>query len=421
MATGVVTVGRRQYASGLYWENSPSGRISQTAKEAARQPGAKADFYATRSGNKQGRVPQFALAPATEGFRASMPSLAGCLANQQPGSWIGAFRLREGTAVVVVRDDLIVPDGDLFFIDETDARDHLYQEMAIGGFQRIYAPEAWGVPGADTMPISLLLNERTDVKIHNVALSRQAKIVLSFGFLLLVAILGAGWYIQYQEAQEEEQRRQQMAAIEKMKAQAKNLMPMNQEPVYPKPERTWEKYPRPLEFVAACQESLQKVNVGVAGWGVTSITCNRASLDIKWARKGGFSNPPEGAVVGDTGEQASQSVPFATLAPRGEEQLVDPVVVTRRYLSQNWTGALRREPDDPPPPPPPGYKGQWNPPPPPWIKRSFTFTVPVLPWTLPEFLEGLPGAFIKTITLTGSGAESRNTWKVEGVIYENRR
>lgn len=144
MATGVVTVGRRQYASGLYWENSPSGRISQTAKEAARQPGAKADFYATRSGNKQGRVPQFGLAPATEGFRAGMPSLAGCLANQQPGAWIGAFRLREGTAVVVVRDDLIVPDGDLFFIDETDARDHLYQEMAVGGFQRIYAPEAWG-------------------------------------------------------------------------------------------------------------------------------------------------------------------------------------------------------------------------------------------------------------------------------------
>lgn len=421
MTAGLVTIGRKQYASGLYWENSPSGRISQAAKDAARQPGTQADYFAARSGNKQGRVPQFGLVQAVEGFRAGTPSLAGCLANKQPGSWIGAFRLREGTALVVVRDDLIVPDGDRFFQDETEARDHLYQEMAIGGFQRIYAPEPWGVPGADTMPITLLLDESADVRLHSVVLSKQAKTGILLGGLLLLLVVGIGWYIQNQKEQEEILRLQQLAAMERMKAEAARLMPLQQQVVYPPPERKWEKQPKPLEVIAACQKALEKIIVGVGGWDMSSIRCSSKSLDISWARTGGFSNPPPKTVVSVSGEQASGSVAFDPLSPRGDEELVNPDVITGRYLNQNWTGTLRREPDDPPPPPPPGYKGEWNPPPAPWVKRSFTFTVPVLPWTLPDFLMDIPGVVVNSLALTSGGIGSRNSWKVEGVIYENRR
>ena len=420
--TGVVTVGRRQYVSGMYWENSPSGRISQAAKEAARQPGSHADFFATRSGNKQGRVPQFGLASAGVDVKAGLPSLAACLANQQPGSWIGAFRLREGSALVVVRDDLIVPDGDLFFVDEVEARDRLYQEMAIGGFQRIYAPDAWGVPGADTMPVTLLLNDKTDVRISSVEMSKQAKLAMLVGGSVLLVVLGAGWYIQDQKAKEVELKRQQVAALEKMRKEAAKLMPgMKQKPDYPPPERKWEKHPRPLEILAECQAKLEKVSLKVAGWEVSSIRCSSAALTVNWVRTEGHSNPPPGSALDDSVERAVLSVPFEKLAPRGDEQLVDPEVVSKRYLNQNWPANIKREPDDPPPPPPPGYKGEWNPPPPPWVKRSFTFAVPVLPWTVPSFLEGIPGIIIKSIGMVGDGIESKDSWKIEGVIYENRR
>src|SRR5580698_10154559 len=130
MGAGVATVGRRPYAVGLYWENSPSGRVSQAAKEAAHQPGQQADFYAIRVASKAGRIPQFGLSPAGVGHKTGLPVFAACLANQQPGSWAGAFRLREGTVVTVVRDDLIVPDGDQLFIDESDARERLLQEIS---------------------------------------------------------------------------------------------------------------------------------------------------------------------------------------------------------------------------------------------------------------------------------------------------
>ncbi len=420
MSSGIVTVGRKQYASGLYWENSPTGRISQAAKEAARQPGNQSEYYVVRLGDKQGRVPQFGLAPPTAGFRAGLPSLAGCLANQQPGSWIGAFRLREGTALAVVRDDLIVPDGDVFFLDETEARDRLFQEMAVGGFQRIYAPESWGVPGADTMPLTLLLNERTDVRLRPVVLSAQAKVFLAIGFALLFLLLGFGWYIQDQQMKADMERREQQAALERIREQTMNLLPVAQKPTYPPPERKWEDRPRAMETLSACQDVLSKVRVGVAGWNMVGVHCSEGGLQIDWSRGVGFTNPPPESVVNDTGTMATSSYSLATLTPRGHEDLWDPDVITKRYLNQNWPGSISRIPDDPPPPPPPDYEGEWNPPPPPWVKRSFTVNVPVLPWTLPDFFSDIPGMIVSSMTLNGIGSSNSETWTVEGVIYENR-
>lgn len=421
MTVGVVTVGRKQYASGLYWENSPSGRVSQAAKEAARQPGNSSDYYATRAGDKKGRVPQFGLAPDTDGLKSGIPSLAGCLANQQPGSWIGAFTFHEGTSVVIVRDDMIVPEGDLFFEDESEARDHLYQEMGVGGFGRIFAPEAWGIPGADSMPLSLLLNDKADVKLHSVVISKNAKIGLIVSFSLLAILLGGGWYIQSQRAEEEAHRIAQMAAIQRMQAAAAKLIPIQTEVVYPVPIRHWERAPKPLMVVDACKKALEEVNVGVAGWRIVNVSCSIGALSIRWARTSGFAELPEGARVNDTGKQAGSSVSFKALDPRGAQDLVDPDEVTKRYLAQNWPGALRRIPDPPPPQPPEGHSGEWNPPPDPWVKRSFTFNVPVLPWTLPDFFSDLPGVTITSLTMSGDGSRPDNKWIVKGVIYENRR
>lgn len=421
MTSGVVTIGRKKYAVGLYWENSPSGRISQAAKDAARQSETPVDYFVTRSGNEQGRVPQFGLAPRNAAFKGGLPSLAGCLATQQPGSWVGAFRLREGSAVVIVRDDLIVPDGDLFFEDESEARDRLYQEIAIGGFQRIYAPEAWGVPNADTMPIGLLLNDRADIRLRAVALSKEAKIVLGLGAFLLLAGFGFSFYLQEQRAAEAAARRARMAAMERARIQAQGLSTVARAPEYPPPERKWEKRPEALLAMEACHQALSKVSIAVTGWKIVGLRCDDKMLTIRWSRYGSFTKPPEGASVTDNGGAAVSVVSFNGLKPRGPQDLVDPDVVLKRYLRQSWTGTINRIADDPLPRPPQGHTGEWNPPPPPWVKRSFTFSVPVLPWTIPDFLRDIPGVVINSMTLNGSGISANETWTVEGVIYENRR
>jgi len=421
MAAGVITVGRKQYASGLYWEVSPSGRLSQAAKEAARQPGNRSDYFATRAGDKSGRVPQFGLVADTPGFKSGIPSLAGCLANQQPGSWIGAFAFREGTAVVVIRDDLIVPDGDLFFDDESAARDHLYQEIAVGGFQRIFAPEAWGIPGADSMPLSLLLNDRADIRLHSVRMSQKARLGLIAGFSVLVLVMAGGWYYQKLQSEQEALRLQQMEAMRRKQEELARLLPIDREPVYPPPERKWEDQPPPLVYLDACQKALDKLNVGVSGWSLNGVACEGAALSARWSRTGEYSKPPEGSNVDDAARSAVRSITLDGIQPRGAEDLVDHNDITLLYLEQNWPGEIAKEPDDPPPPPPPGQDPKkWNPPPPPWVKRSFTFTVPMIPWIIPDFFTDLPGVIIQSVTMFGDGASFNNNWTIKGVIYENR-
>lgn len=350
MGAGVVTVGRRPYAVGLYWENSPSGRVAQTAKEAASQPGQQADFYAVRGGGKTARVPQFGLGQSSAGHKSGMPVFAACLANQQGGSWVGAFRLREGVVITVVRDDLIVPDGDQFYLNESDARDRLLQEVGFGGLQRIFAPEAWAIPGADSMPLSLLLDERRDIRLQAVRIPKQTLVIGAVLAALLLVGLGAGLYIQAEKEAEEKARQD---ALEKAKLAAQRLLPsqMTFQAEYPPPERKWEKTPLPLAVVEACRDGLSQVPAALAGWRLTDLRCDGYALSVTWQHEIGFAKAPPKAIVNDTATSATLNIPLSHLAPRGHEDLLDSPEITRRYLAQNWPGSIKSLPDDPPPPP----------------------------------------------------------------------
>lgn len=407
MGSGIVTVGRRIYAVGLYWENSPSGRVVAAAKEAASQPGQKADFFAVRAGQKDGRVPQFGLGQAVSGHKVGMPAFAACLANQQPGSWVGAFRLREGTVVTVVRDDLIVPDGDQLFLDEAEARERLLQEISFGGLQRIYAPEAWSIPGSDNMPISLLIDERRDVRLQSVATPKSVWIGGGILASLMAIGIAYGLYEQTQAA--------------KTPIITKPIVPFaEQKPTYPPPDRKWEKSAPVMDLVESCRAGLANIPAAIAGWRMSGLTCNETSLSLTWARDKGFSVPPKDWNIAVGGSTATSSVTLPKLTPRGHEDLTNPDDITRRYLAQNWSGTLARMQDDPPPPPPPNYKGPWNPPPPPWFKRSFTLTVPELPGLLPVYFQDVPGVVVTGLTFKPGGTSASGSWSVEGIIYENR-
>ncbi|MDD3370333.1 MAG: type 4b pilus protein PilO2 [Alphaproteobacteria bacterium] len=418
MAAGVVTVGRHRYAVGLYWENSPGrGRVAQIAKEAAAQPGQQADFYVVRPGSKDGRVPQFGLCSSEAGQTAGMPVLSACLATQIPGSWVGAFRLNEGVVVIIVRDDLIVPDGDLFFAEETEARDRLIQEVGFGGLQSIYAPESWSIPGADSIPLTLLLNDQAEIKLQRVSIPKKVKIIIGAGSAVLLTVLGSIWYMQ---AKLEEERMLQMQLQEERARQLLNISSMGKQVVpEPKYERHWENAPKVMDVILSCKEGLSLIPSGLQGWSSSGITCNGLAVSLVWRRTSGSTQPPPGTSASVDGNQVNQSIPLKALERRGAETLKNIDDITNRYLDQNWPGTIARAPDDPPPPPPPDYKGEWNPPPAPWVKRSFTLNVPELPGGLPGYIGDLPGAIVKNMYYTPGGG--RNAWRVEGVIYENRK
>ena len=415
MGAGIVTIGRRVYAVGLYWENSPSGRISQAAKEAASQPGQQADFYAIRPGDKTGRVPQFGLGQIAAGHKTGMPVFAACLANQQPGSWGGAFRLREGTVITVVRDDLIVPDGDQYFASESEARDRLLQEIGFGGLQRVYAPESWAISGSDTMPVSLLLDERRDVRLRPVKIPKQVLVIGAIAAAVLVLLLGGGWYYQNLQAEKEAEAAAKEDALRRARDLANHANPFaTQGPQYPPPERVWENRPNAMAVINSCHTGLAQVRIAVVGWKLGEVKCDGSVIALGWSRDKGLSQPPEGSTVDDAGSLANSKVVLPSLTPRGHEDLIGHNDITRRYLLQDWPGRIQHAPDDPAPLPPPGYQGTWTPPPAPWVKRSFTVTVPELPSSMALYFGDLPGVVVNSMSYTGNG------WTIEGVVYENR-
>jgi hypothetical protein len=423
MVACLVTLGRHRYAVGLYWENSPgTGRVAQIAREAASQPGQRADFYAVRPGNNKGRIPQFGLTGSEAGQKSGTPVLAACLAGQVPGSWAGAFRVNEGIVLFVVREDLIVPDGDLYFQDENEARDRLVQEIGFGGLQNTYAPESWSIPGADTIPLALLLNDNQDIKLQQVHVPKKLKIIAASVALAFVLIVGAVWYWQEKVAEENARRAQSEEALRRAREAANSLLPsglQQQAAPPPKYDRRWESAPPAMDVINACQQGLAKVPAALAGWKLASLKCSGSSMSLSWSREKGTTEPPPGSTVNDSASQASQNIPLAGLQPRGAQNLLDPDEITKRYLLQNWPGSIGHMADDPLPPPPEGYKGQWNPPPPPWVKRSFTLNVSQLPADTPNIIGDIPGSIVTNMNYSPNGMAG--AWVIEGVIYENRK
>lgn len=418
MGAGIATVGRRKYAVGLYWQPSPSGRVAAAAKDAAREPGQQSEFFAVRSAVKGGRVAQFGLGQAASGHKRGMATLAATLANRQPGSWAGAFKLLEGIVVVVVRDDLIAPDGDQIYLDESAARDRLVQEVTLGGLQRIYAPEAWSIPSAETLALPFVLQNRGDCPLQPVTVPRA--FIIGAAVLVGAVVVGLGgmwWYNDMQEKEEiERQAKLQEAAAQKRAIEAKTPGLNRSGIVYPPPQRFWEDEPLALEVVRACRTALAKVPQTVLGWHISALSCTRGGVAISWNRTPGFTKPMPDATTDAAAANATRSVALETLPNRSHEDLLDPVAVTQRYLTQNWNGAITRLPDDPPPPRPPNVPPEdWQPPPAPWVKRGFNVKLTDIPGELPQYFAGMPGVIIKTLT------NQSGDWVVEGVIYENRK
>ncbi len=415
MASGVVKVGRRTYAVGLYWQPSPSGRVAQAAREAALQPGQQADFYCVRGVSKSVSVPQYGLAQSSLGHKVGMPTLAASLANVQPGSWAGAFRLREGTWVTVVRDDLVAPDGDLLFDSDEAARERLLQEISLGGVQRIYAPDGWSIPGSDPTPLPLLLQDRTDCRLQPVHLPLKLLVyaAAAVGAIVLLVFIA----LQYQ-AEQDRVERERLAA---QRAQQKGVIGgMVEEWKWPPAEevyaKVWEKKPVASEAFEACRQNFETAAASQYGWKKGISTCQGGGLSVIWRRDSGkLAAIPDKALLNVQGVNATQLFRSGTLQPRGAEALLEEKEVTHLVLTKAWPVSLSRLPDDKPVVQPPSrVKNPPPPPPPPWRKRGVRYSGKVPPWDYIGLFKDMPGLIIRKIIWDGI------SWSMDATIYEKR-
>lgn len=424
MTAGVISVGGKKYAVGLYWQVSDTSNAARAARIAAQQPGSTSDFYCVRGGNNKGRVPQFGLGESSHGHKWNMPSAAASLANKQPGSWAGVFMVPEGSWFVEVRDDLIAPEGDVIFVDEAEAMGRLQEASARGGLEKIFAPPSWAIPGAEGSSLPALLSGKADARLQPMKVPKKV-IGMAFGVIAGIVVLGMA-YSYFSEMQQQaemermaaEQQRQielsRMQEAERQKAmEEERLRQMQQQAqTLPSYQRVWELAPTPMIWMKACESTMEKVPVAPLGWSLASLSCSGNQISASWSRTTGPAMVPDGWTIDPSMRSATASYSLPQLEGRGREQLWPQEALLRYILYNDWQAQLNYVADEIPPPLPNGQVV----PPPPWRKRSLSWKVDLSPWTLKGPLVDLPGLIINSLVWSQDGS-----WQIEGVLYEQRR
>lgn len=476
MGAGVISVGGVKYAAGLYWQPVAQRNIAGAAREAARDSGHETDYFAERPSDGAGRVGQFGLASREAGHRSGLPSIAASLANAQVGSWAGAFRVPEGTVIVVVRDDLVDPEGDQLYSDEAEAMARLDEEVARGGLQRMFAPVSWGLPGADEIALPLLLGKRRDGRLKPIK-SKAPIYAAAAAAVAVLLIAGSYAYDQamlYMDQQAADTRAAQRvrggdarwaSAEEAIQAQLDGvkLPPIPTPPdgtsgtgivqalpgdKWPPPRRIWQDQMTAMTFLTTCHEMMQAMPAAVLGWTLVSVRCapvqavsstslsaerQAVVLDVLWNRSGGPGVPPPTVTFGEDAkaifanstlsssvqeslQTASSSIPSNDQPARGAEEIWESAETTAYVLAKGWpTDALSMLPDDPPYIPPSKRDSKEKPPRAPWQKRGVQFSTLNPPWTMAPSLAPVPGLVIYSVDWQPGGQ-----WQMKGAIYEQR-
>ncbi len=193
MTGSIVTIGKQKYVVGLYWENCPDDSPVKAAKAAMRGGGQRVYAYTIRPGNKRKeRIPQFGLWHSKLHAGCGLPALAPNFARQQTGSWAGAFLVSGGVVVMIGYDDLISPDGDMFYPDAASAQQHLTRVLKEGRYNRVYAPKSWNIQGSMQTTLAELVQGEPDFRLKSRgALSGAviAVIVLALVLVVLAVII----------------------------------------------------------------------------------------------------------------------------------------------------------------------------------------------------------------------------------------
>lgn len=142
MLNQVVTVNRKKYAVGLFWQPIGAGFVARNyARNLAKSVDKKLNLFTEYRG-------MVGLGGKKLGHRAGMPSIAGEVmeALAEYTSFLGAFATDKHFIVIAVRNGVILEDK--VFETENDARQEYVKLSEIPDWGALIAPGAWGMPRA---------------------------------------------------------------------------------------------------------------------------------------------------------------------------------------------------------------------------------------------------------------------------------
>lgn len=182
MASQVLTIRRKKYAVGLFWQPVAGVvRVRNYARAMARSVDKKLNLYTEYRS-------MIGLGARRDGLYSGMPSAAAEIVDTltEYSSFLAAFKTEGGFYLVAVRNGIILEDK--FFPAESVARAEYARLFEIPDWAALIAPASWSMPRAIERNLVDLITGRAHAVLYPIG--RLRSVLVSSGLLAVFLVLG---------------------------------------------------------------------------------------------------------------------------------------------------------------------------------------------------------------------------------------
>ena len=311
MIKQVITVNRKKFATGLFWQPLGVGNTAQNyAKQLAKTSDRKYTLYI-------GYKSMVGLTDTREGAAAGMGSAAVETVNalSELVSFLGAFQVGNDYYMIAVRNGVIIRD---ILLNDAESARKLYVELTeIPDWGALFAPAAWGIPKSQEKNLSDLIGRGVNVKLRQISVVRSM-----IPTIISIIIFGIfGFYVLSNSVSNKpgkpvissekiaEYKRQIESKTQKI---ADKILPTvtEQQPV----DYAYNHLPNVMERAALCYQAIAFVMQPIMGWNQTFAKCDEEYVSVTFSRDFGTLN--------DFYEIGGELMPGATVQQMSEDEII---------------------------------------------------------------------------------------------------
>ena len=290
MIKQVISVHRKQFATGLFWQPVSVG---VTPANYARQLVKNSDKKYTLFAEYKSMV---GLGDTHDGARLGMSSAAAEIVDSLSEfvSFLGVFKIGAYYYLVAVRNGIIIRD--ILIETETEAR-NLYAELSnIPDWGALFAPQSWGMPKSQEKTLPEIIGYGSVAKLRQISL---VKALLPSVFFIVLFIIGVVYLLKSPllenitpkkttqlnpELVEEYKRQVELKNAELDKQY--NIVRNEIKPIqYP-----YNYLPDVMERAKLCYKAIAFVMQPIAGWNQTFAKCDENYVSATFIRDFGTLN-----------------------------------------------------------------------------------------------------------------------------------
>lgn len=304
-----INVGGTTYATSLFWQplqnhEDPFAEVEEASEGVLEG----ADLFCI----KQGKTSQFGICVSHEGYKnkeyVAAVSLASALSNIS--SFVAIFKVSNGWWYTCVRNDIILSDGDMLFLNENEAKEQFMSMLAVPDWGYKIAPASWGIEETTYFDLEDLFQKGVASRLQKIKALRGSKLLAVIGISSVIAL----WLLfNIVDA----------ILTPTAKPIIAPIAPKVTQIEAPPPEiKPWEKISNPKIIMEDCLKSVHSLmNVSPPGWLISQIACSSNGASTSWNRDVGRISWIEKALdrssinfssrqVSDDGNNMIVTVPF---------------------------------------------------------------------------------------------------------------